>query len=221
VSGWRFSCGGLLAGLALAACGGSGGSSHSAADPSGKFPVVAQASFPTSQRLAQHTDLVIDIRNAGSKPIPNIAVTILNPAGGTAAQAFGMLLPQSQPGQPLLASRSRPVWMVTRPPGPCLYSCRGSGPGGAVTAYNNTWALGKLPPGHTARFEWGLTAVQAGTYTVKYEVAAGLDGKAKAVAAGNGGPVSGSFRVNITTTPRQAYVNNNGQIVYTNKGNQP
>jgi hypothetical protein len=204
----------------VAACGG-GGSSHSAGDPSGKFPVVAQASFPTSQRLSQHTDLVIDIRNAGSKPIPNIAVTILNPSYGTAADAFGQLLPQSQPGQPVLAGRSRPVWVVDRPPGACAYSCQNSGPGGAVTAYNNTWAMGRLLPGHTARFEWGVTAVQAGTYTVKYEVAAGLDGKARAVTANGGGPVEGSFRVNITTTPRQAYVNNNGQIVYTSKGNKP
>jgi hypothetical protein len=210
-----------LTGLAVAACGGGGGSSHSATDPSGKFPVVAQASFPTSQRLAQHTDLVVDIRNAGSKPIPNIAVTILNPSSGTAAESFGRLLPQSQPGQPVLASRSRPVWVVNRPPGACSYSCRHSGPGGAVTAYNNTWALGKLPPGHTAHFEWRVTAVQAGTFMVKYEVAAGLDGKAKAVTANGGGPVAGSFRVNITTTPRQAYVNNNGQIVYTHKGNKP
>jgi hypothetical protein len=212
-----------LTGLALAACGGGsgGGSSHSASDPSGKFPVVAQATFPTSQRLSQHSALVIDVRNAGNKAIPNVAVTILNPASGTAAAAFGMLLPQSQPGQPVLAGRSRPVWIVNRPPGPCQYSCRHSGPGSAVTAYNNTWALGKLPPGHTARFEWGVTAVQAGTYVVKYEVAAGLDGKAKAVTADNGGPVTGSFKVNITTTPRQAYVNNNGQIVYTHKGNKP
>lgn len=214
----------MLAGLVVTACGGSGGgssSSHSASDPSGKFPVVAQASFPTSQRVAQHADLVIDVRNAGSKPIPNVAVTILNPADGTAADAFGKLLPQSQPGQAPLATRSRPVWVVDRPPGPCQYSCQQSGPGGAATAYSNTWAMGQLPPGRTAHFEWGVTAVQAGTYTVKYEVAAGLDGKAKAVTANGGGPAVGSLKVNITTTPRQAYVNNNGQIVYTHKGNKP
>ncbi|HET9719536.1 MAG TPA: hypothetical protein VFP55_05630 [Solirubrobacteraceae bacterium] len=221
MSGWRISCGAALTGLAVAACGGGGGSSQSAGSPSGRFPVVAQASFPTSQRLSQHTDLVIDIRNAGSKPIPNIAVTILNPADGTAAAAFGMLLPQSQAGQPTLASRSRAVWVVDRAPGPCGYSCRHGGPGGAVAAYSNTWAMGKLLPGHTARFEWGVTAVQAGTYVIKYEVAAGLDGKARAVFANGGGPVVGEIRVTISSRPRQAYVNNNGQIVYTNKGNQP
>lgn len=178
---------------------------------------VAQASFPTAQRLSQHSRLVISVRNVGSKPVPNIAVTILNPSDGTAAGAFGKLLPQSQPGQPVLASRSRPVWVVDEAPGPCRYSCHNSGPGGAATAYNNTWAMGKLMPGQTARFAWAVTAVQPGTYVVKYEVAAGLDGKAKAIQSG-GGPVGGSFRVKISNRPRKAYVNNNGQIVYTNKG---
>jgi hypothetical protein len=209
----------VLAGLLVAACGGS--SSPSASNPSGKFPVqVAQASFPTSQRLSQHSDLVISLRNVGQKPIPNIAVTILNPADGTAAAAFGALLPQSQPGQPVLASRSRPVWVVDQAPGPCQYSCHNSGPGGDATAYSNTWAMGKLLPGHTARFAWAVTAVQAGTYTVKYEVAAGLDGKARAVLT-SGGPASGSFRVTISSQPREAYVNNNGKIVYRKKGNTP
>ncbi len=181
--------------------------------------MVTQATFPASQRLSQHTHLVIRVRNAGSKPIPNVAVTILNPAAGTAAEAFGALLPQSQPGQSPLAGRSRPVWIVDRPPGRCQYSCRNSGPGGAVTAYSNTWALGKLMPGHTARFDWGVTAVQPGNFVVKYEVAAGLDGKAKAVAVSGGGPVGGTLPVRISSKPRQAYVNNNGQIVYTGKGN--
>ena len=182
--------------------------------------MVAQASFPTSQRLSQHTQMVISIRNAGRKPIPNIAVTILNPSEGTAAQAFGTLLPQSQPGQPILAGRSRPVWIVDQAPGPCQYSCQNSGPGGAVTAYDNTWAMGRLLPGHTARFAWSVTAVEPGTYEIKYEVAAGLDGKARAVTT-SGSPVSGTIRVTISSAPREAYVNNNGQIVYTNKSNKP
>jgi hypothetical protein len=208
----------VAAGLLLAACGGGSSSSGSSSSPSGKFTVqVAQASFPTSQRLAQHSHLVISVRNVGSKPVPNIAVTILNPSDGTAAAAFGRLLPQSPPGQPVLASRTRPVWVVDQAPGPCGYSCHNSGPGGAVTAYNNTWAMGRLPPGRTARFDWAVTAVQPGTFLVKYEVAAGLDGKAKAISS-SGGPVAGSFRVTITNQPRKSYVNNNGQIVYTTKG---
>jgi hypothetical protein len=204
----------VIAGLALSACG-SSGPPQSAGEPSANFPVeVSTASFPASQTLAEHTQLVISVRNAGSKAIPNIAVTITNPRYGTAAQAFGVLLPANGSGQPLLAGRSRAVWVVDQAPGPCGYSCKQGGAGGAATAYSNTWALGRLAPGATARFDWHLTAVQPGTYTVAYRVAAGLAGKARAVLAG-GGPVAGSFKVRIAHPPRQAYVNNSGQIVYT------
>jgi hypothetical protein len=211
----RLSWGAVIVATAtgVSACG--GGARQDATEPNANFPVqVAHASFPTQQRLAEHTDLVLTIRNTGTKTIPDIAVTITNPAYGTAAQAFGTLLAKPAPGQPILAGRSRPVWVVDRPPGPCQYSCQQGGPGGAVTANSNTWALGRLGPGQTARFEWGVTAVQSGSYTVHYVVAAGLGGKAKAVRAQGGGRVEGDFHVKISQKPRQAYVANNGQIVY-------
>ena len=199
----------MTVGLTVAACG--SGPRQDASEPKANFPVtVSQATFPTSQQLAENTHLVITVRNAGNRVIPNIAVTLINPQTGTAAQAFATLL-AAQPG---LASRSRPVWIINQAPGPCLYSCQQGGPGGAATAYSNTWALGRLKPGETAKFDWAVTAVKSGTYTVDYQVAAGLNGKAKAVANGNQ-PVKGSFTVKIATKPRQAYVNNNGQIVYT------
>ncbi len=59
--------------------------------------------------------------------------------------------------------------------------CRNRGPGGAATAYANTWALGRLAPGHTVAFRWRLTAVEAGPYAVEYEVAPALNSSAKAV----------------------------------------
>ena len=46
-----------------------------------------------------------------------------------------------------VANPSRPIWIVDRAPGPCRYSCRNGGQGAAVTAYSNTWALGRLKPG--------------------------------------------------------------------------
>ncbi len=194
--------------LALSACGGQARQDANA--PSGNFTVsVPVAKFPTSQRLAQHTHLVISVRNSDTRTIPNVAVTITNPRYGTAAQAFGELI--SSTSQPL-ASRSRPVWIIDRPPGPCTYSCQDGGPGGAVTAYSNTWALGALKPGATATFDWALTAVKPGTFQVQYRVAAGLNGKAKAVLA-DGGPPLGTFTVHVTTAPQQSYVNGNGQIV--------
>ena len=200
--------------MAVAACG--SGSNQAANEPNGKFPVaVGTASFPATQKLAQKSHLVIAVRNAGRKAIPDVAVTICNvtcaypaPKGeGTSAAAFG-----SDIGQPYLANPSRPIWIVDRPPGPCRYSCRNGGQGAAVTAYDNTWALGRLAPGHTARFDWAVTAVKTGRHVIAWEVAAGLNGKARAVLAGGGLP-RGTFTVTVGSKPPQTYVNNNGQIV--------
>ena len=211
------------AALVVSACG--GGARQDASEPSGNFPVsVTTATFPGSQRLSEHTHLVLAVRNAGSETIPNIAVTICNvtcsypaPAGeGTDAAAFAQSL--EMPG---LANPSRPVWVVDRPPGACNAGCQpgsadGSGsPGGAVTAYSNTWALGALAPGHTAKFDWAVTAVAPGRHVVAWEVAAGLNGKAKAVLQSGSGPPHGTFTVLIHTAPSESYVNNNGQIVTT------
>lgn len=198
--------------LAVAACG--SGARQDAHEPNGRFPVHASASWTTSQTLSQHTKLVITARNIGTKTVPNVAVTITDgnpsqPHLGTSAQAFQEVL--DMPG---LASHSRPVWIVDRAPGPCGFSCQAGGPGAAVTAYSNTWALGSLPPGKSVTFDWHLTAVAPGTHYVYWRVAAGLNGKAKAVTAG-GLPPAGTFTVNISKVPAQAYVNNNGKVVTT------
>lgn len=204
--------GAIGATVALAACG--SGTRQDAHEPNGKFPVQASAHWTTSQRLSQHTKLVITARNTGTKTVPNVAVTITDgnptqPHLGTSAQAFQEVL--NMPG---LASQSRPVWIVDQAPGPCGYSCQTGGPGAAVTAYSNTWALGSLAPGKSVTFDWHLTAVQPGTHYVYWRVAAGLNGKARAVTAG-GDPVAGSFTVDISKAPAQAYVDNNGNVVTT------
>jgi hypothetical protein len=200
--------------LALSACG--GGQTQAASEPSGSFTVsVSTAKFPASQRLAQHTHLVIAVHNAGDKTIPNVAVTICNvtcaypaPKGqGSSSQAFAANINQSY-----LANPSRPLWIIDRAPGVCGYSCQNGGQGAAVTAYANTWALGRLAPGKTARFEWAVTAVKAGKHVVAWQVAAGLNGKAKAVLS-NGAAPHGTFAVDVGRAPAQSYVNNNGQIV--------
>jgi hypothetical protein len=204
----------VLGGLGVSACG--GGASQAANEPSGNFPVrVSQASFPPRQTLSEHTHMVIAVRNTGTATIPDVAVTVTTDSYGTAAQSFGTLIASPPPGQPILASRSRPVWIVDQPPGQCAYSCQQGGPGGAVTADSDTWALGKLGPGQTVKFDWGVTAVQPGSYRIHYVVAAGLAGKAKAVLAGGRGRVQGSFQVKISSKPRQAYVNNDGKVVNT------
>lgn len=206
---------GAVSALALASCG--SGQTQAAREPKGNFQVaVSSATFPHFQRLAQHTHLVITVRNAGSRPIPNLAVSICNvtcaypaPKGeGTSVQAFAQAL-----NQPYLANPSRPVWIINKGPGPCLYSCQNGAVGAYVTAYSNTWALGHtLAPGHSARFDWAVTAVSAGHHVVAWEVAAGLNGKARAVLA-NGAQPTGTFKVQITSAPQQSYVNRQGKIV--------
>jgi hypothetical protein len=208
------SCGivaGIAASIGLAACG--GGSRQDAQEPNETFPVqIAAATFPSAQRLAEHTHLVILVRNTGRHTIPDVAVTITDPHYGTSVQAFGQYM--NMPG---LANHSRPVWIVDRAPEPggtCAYSCEQGGPGGAVTAYSNTWALGALRPGAMAKFDWALTAVAPGKHTIQYEIAAGLNGKAKARVRGGGIP-KGVFTVDISNRPQQSYVSGSGQIVKT------
>jgi hypothetical protein len=113
-----------------------------------------------------------------------------------------------------LASSSRPVWIVDQAPGACKYSCQQGGPGGAVTAYSNTWALGSLKPDKSATFDWRVTAIKPGNYTVAWEVAAGLNGRAKARTT-NGALPAGRFAVKIASAPQQSYVNDAGQVVRT------
>jgi hypothetical protein len=203
----------IAAGLTLTACG--GGQSQAANEPTGNFPVKAAATFPNSQRLAQKSRMVVVVHNAGNKTIPNVAVTICNvtcaypaPRGqGSASGAFAADI--SQEG---VANPSRPIWIVDTPPNPCTApTCNQGSSGGAVTAYSNTWALGALAPGKTATFVWRVTAVQPGLHTVAWEVAAGLNGNAKAVQ--NGTTPRGKITVLVRKAPAKTYVTNSGKVV--------
>ena len=205
---------GVTAALALPACG--SGSRQDANAPSGKFPVqVTAAKWPSFQRLAQHTHLVISVRNVGTKTIPNVAISICNttcsypapPGQGTSVAAFAQYL-----NMPQLASHSRPVWIIDQPPGPCGYSCQNGGQGAYVSADANTWQSGALKPGATAVFNWALTSVAAGHFVVAYQVAGDLYGKAKAVLPDGLSP-QGTFAVTIVRRPAQSFVNSAGKVV--------
>jgi hypothetical protein len=182
--------------LALAGCG--GGESQDSNEPSGTFPVdIVQATFPTSQRLAERSQLVIVVRNAGNKDVPNVAVTVESGEADQTASAAAFAEASAQTG---LADPSRPVWVLD------------SGPRGGITAYTNTWALGVLKPGQTKTFVWRVTAVKSGVHAIRYRVAAGLDGKAKAVIA-SGGPAEGQFTIRISNRPADARVGDDGQVI--------
>jgi hypothetical protein len=205
---------GLTAAVALAACG--SGSRQDAGAPTGTFPIqVTAAKWQGFQRLAQHTSLVISVRNVGRKTIPNLSVSICNttcrypaPVGqGTSVAAFAQYL--SSPG---LASHSRPVWVIDQPPGPCGYSCQNGGEGSYVSSDANTWQSGSLKPGATATFHWKLTAVAPGHFVVAYEVAGDLYGKARTVLP-NGLSPAGTFAVTVARPPAQSFVNGAGKVV--------
>ncbi|HEX5192544.1 MAG TPA: hypothetical protein VFW09_07055 [Solirubrobacteraceae bacterium] len=206
--------------LAASGCGGSG-SASSTTGPAGQrvaaenYPIAVSASFPRRQSLAQRVRLVLAVRNTGRRALPNVAVSICNttcsykaPRGeGTTVQAFSYAIGKA----PNLANASRPIWIVLRPPGKCGYSCRNLGPGAAVTAYSNTWALGRLAPGHTARFVWTVTPVRAGRFTVAWQVAAALNGHNRAVLAGNK-PARGTIVGTVSPKPPHYIVQPNGKV---------
>ena len=187
----------LLAGAAVAAvlagAAGCGGKDQSAAEPSGVYKVdVVQKSFPAQQALAQSSQMTIAVRNAGDKEMPNVAVTV---------DGFDRHI--QAPG---LADSSRPSFSVEK------------GPFGADTAYVNTWATNRrLAAGRTAVFRWKVTALHAGTYTVKYKVAAGLTGKAQARLPDGSAP-EGTFTVRVSGKPPQTTVGKDGEVVRASSG---
>jgi hypothetical protein len=228
----------VVSALGLAACG---GERLDVNEPEAKFTVsVPMQSFPSSQKISEHTHLKLEIRNDSNKTIPNLAVTICNvtcvPAPGQTyaalaqagegvyAQPFGTAQPAGNNASTTPATNENPsyqIWVIDRPPGPCTgrsgYSCAQGSFGGNITYDANTWAVGPLKSGRTATFDWALTAVKPGRWRVGWIVSAGLSGKAKAVLP-DGSMPHGTFPVTISTTPGQSYVNNGGQIVQSPNG---
>src|SRR5204863_5115567 len=84
---------------------------------------------------------------------------------------------------------------------------------GSAAAQTDTFQFGRLKPSQSKEIDWRVTPAMAGTYTVHYQVAAGLQGNAKAVTA-NGGPVKGEFVVTIIGKPPQTCVLPSGKIAH-------
>jgi hypothetical protein len=209
---------GLLIALcagALAACG--GGERQDADEPEGEFPVqIVSAAFPSKQQLAQNNDLTLAVANAGERMIPDLAITIFTTSQSSTGQSAPTgNLPTSQGSfsvrsdQPDLAIPFRPVWILEEGY-PKLEGQTATA--GAEAAQTNTFSFGPLAPNETRRMVWNVTAVQAGTFTVHYRVAAGLQGNAKAVTA-DGSVPEGEFVVRISSEPPQTRVTDSGQVV--------
>jgi hypothetical protein len=186
--------------LALAGCG--GGARQDENEPKGNFPVeVVRATFPDHQKLAKSSDLVVTVRNAGRKTIPNIALTV---------NGF-----DKRKQNPDLADPSRPVFALNgvqvRIAG--FPEAKEASPRGCDTAFVNTWACGPLKPNEQRTFRWSVTAVQAGPYKVDWRVAAGLDGKAKAVAPGGGPAPRGRFSGSVSDAAPDVRVADDGHTI--------
>jgi hypothetical protein len=178
-----------LCAVTVLASGCGGGDRQDKGEKSATYNVdVVTASFPAKQRLARQERMVVEVRNADTKTIPNVAVTV-EPGFTTRSNRQD------------LADPNRPVWIVD------------DGPIGGGTAYTNTWALGALKAGETRKFVWKVTPVQSGSHEVRFRVAAGLNGKAKAQGQG-GNAAEGSFDVTISPKPAQATVDpDTGEVI--------
>jgi hypothetical protein len=182
-------------------------------EPSGEFPMeVAEAKFPTKQRLAQTSDLRLAIENIGEETVPDLAVTIFT---GDEKASGSFNVRSDQPG---LADPNRPVWILENEypklvtPGLQPAEFDDAPTAGAEAAQTDTFSFGPLAPGDSTEIVWRVTPVVAGTYTVHYELAAGLHGKAKAVTS-DGNPVEGEFVVTITDKPPKTCVDDSGKVV--------
>jgi ABC-type glycerol-3-phosphate transport system substrate-binding protein len=163
-------------------CG--GGQRQDANEPSGTFKVdVVTASFSPKQRLADSAVMRIVVRNADAKTIPNVAVTVTNDDDAKGGAGF-----TTRSAAAGLSDPTRQLWIVDK------------GPHGGDTAYVSTWALGPLAAGKTKIFEWHVTPVVAGTHTLRWHVAAGLNGKAIARTA-DGQDAIGTFKVSVSSKP--------------------
>jgi hypothetical protein len=191
-----------MAGLAVLA--GCGGERQDENEPSGEFPVeVVDATFPEDQKLAQSSNLVITVRNAGDETIPNIGVTV---DGFNYRKADASHL--ADPERPVFAVNGMPVQIAGFP------ESKDDSPRGCDTAYVNTWACGPLRPGGEKRFRWSVTAVKTGDFKIDWRVNAGLHGNARAVEAGGGDRApSGSFSGTISGEAPDVRVAEDGRTV--------
>jgi hypothetical protein len=205
--------------LGLLACG--SGQRQDVTEPSGDFPVaVTTSKFPASQSLAQTADLELGVRNAGKKTIPNLAITIWTGPikAGVTSTGSGQGSFNIRENNPNLADPNRPVWILEQDypkllgPGVTTKNLDRQPPAGAQAAQTDTFQFGAISPGDTKAAVWRVTPIRAGTYTVHYQVSAGLEGNAKAVST-SGGPVKGDFGVHISSKPPQTCVNSAGKVL--------
>jgi hypothetical protein len=160
-----------------------------------------RATFPEKQKLAKSSDMVVTVRNAGDDTIPNIAVTV----NGFDRRKTDPDL--ADPSRPVFALNGVQVKIAGFP------EAKDASPRGCDTAYVNTWACGPLKPDEQRTFRWSVTAVQAGDFKVDWRVAAGLDGKAKAIASGGNAAPRGQFSGTVSDAAPDVRVADDGKTI--------
>jgi hypothetical protein len=197
---WATGVAAVLAAGLVAGCG--GGDRQDANEPSGTFKVdVLEHSFSAKQSIASSAVMKIVVKNADTRTIPNVAVTVTSDDDAKGGAGF-----TTRSSAPDLADSTRQLWIVDK------------GPRGGDTAYVSTWALGPLAKGATKTFEWHVTPVVSGTHVLRWHVAAGLNGKAVARTPDGQDPV-GTFRVNVSQAPPAVKVDpKTGDVVSADSG---
>jgi hypothetical protein len=164
----------LALAVALTGCGSKDRQDKDEKEGTWKVQVVS-ASFPGKQTLADTTELQLKVKNEDTRTVPNLNVTV---------DGF------DRREETDIADPKRPIWVIEK------------GPDNSTTAYTNTWAVGAVPAGQTRTLKWKVTAVRPGTYTLRWRVAAGLNGKSKAVLADDGGAAKGEFVAQVSDKAR-------------------
>jgi len=168
------------AGALLAVAGalgaiGCGPSRQDANETSGTWKIaVTKFQFAAKQHIGSQEPLTITVQNKDSRRIPAVAVTLI----GTSFRA-------NHPGD---ADPNRPIWILD------------SAPRGGATAQGGTWILPGVAPGVSRVFQWKATPVVGGQFPLKYKVAAGLHGNARATLEDGTAP-EGAMQVDVSKSP--------------------
>ena len=171
----------LAAALGLTACG--GGERQDVNEPSGNFPVqVTKSSFPTRQHLAadERPRARDQEHRRPDDPEPRGDDLHRRHQGRRTATGSGQGSFNIRLDDPSLADPNRPVWILENgypkllTAGVTTKNLNSAPSAGADAAQTNTFQFGAVNPGESKTAVWRVTPVHAGTYTVHYQVAAGL-----------------------------------------------
>lgn len=197
--------------LLLTACGGDDDSSSASTEPAGSFEVkVLNADLPPRQRLGETTLLRLGVRNTGTEAVPGLTVSFST--GGEQGVNSGLPFGYRSP-EPDLAQPDRPIWVLAADYPKANGSSKRAG---AETSSPKTFDFGRLEPGEATEAVWKLIAVRTGNHELRYRIAAGLGGEAKAETAA-GGKVGGTLPARVVAAPPNTVVKDNGQVVPASK----